>query len=158
MLLETVVGGLGGGLLRLAPEVIKLLDRKAERAHELALGSQQFELVKLQGHNQLQLAERTEETRQLVTALEALRDGIKTQGTQVGIKFVDAMSALVRPAVTYTVMGMWVAYKAALYVAAYTAGNEWFNAVLQSWGANDWAMLAGILNFWFLGRVFDKRT
>lgn len=157
MLLESLVGAAGGGLLRLAPEVLKLLDRRNERVHELALGEQQRKLVELQGHNQLALADRQADTSQLVSALEALREGIKAQAIQTGNVLVDAVSATVRPVVTYLVAGMWATVKVAGFCAVLDAGAAWYTAAQQVWGPNDVAMLTGILNFWFLGRVFDKR-
>ena len=36
-MIETLLGGLLGGAFRLAPEVLKWLDRKGERGHELAM-------------------------------------------------------------------------------------------------------------------------
>ena len=36
-MIESIFGGLLGGLFRLAPEVLKWLDRKDERAHELSM-------------------------------------------------------------------------------------------------------------------------
>ena len=35
-MIETLLGGLLGGAFRLAPEILKWLDRKGERGHELA--------------------------------------------------------------------------------------------------------------------------
>ena len=36
-MIETLLGGLLGGTFRLAPEILKWLDRKGERGHELAM-------------------------------------------------------------------------------------------------------------------------
>ena len=36
-MLETLMGGVFGGVLRLAPEVIKFFDAKNERGHELRM-------------------------------------------------------------------------------------------------------------------------
>ncbi len=36
-MIETLLGGLLGGAFRLAPEILKWLDRKGERGHELAM-------------------------------------------------------------------------------------------------------------------------
>ena len=36
-MIETLLGGLLGGAFRLAPELLKWLDRKGERGHELAM-------------------------------------------------------------------------------------------------------------------------
>lgn len=157
MLIETAMGGAVGGLLRLAPELLKFLDRKSERVHELALGAQQYKLMELQQHTQMQVAETQAETSQLVTALEALREGIKGQATSTGLKWVDAVSQTVRPFVTYLVAGMWAAVKVATAVNLFESGLSLAGAVEMAWSPADMTMLAAILNFWFLGRVFDKK-
>ena len=48
-MIETLLGGLMGGLFRLAPEVLKWLDRKGERGHELAMQDKALEFEKLRG-------------------------------------------------------------------------------------------------------------
>jgi len=37
-MIETLLGGLLGGAFRLTPEILKWIDRKGERIHELAAG------------------------------------------------------------------------------------------------------------------------
>jgi len=46
-MIETLLGGLLGGAFRLAPEVLKWLDRKGERGHELAMQDKVLEFEKL---------------------------------------------------------------------------------------------------------------
>ena len=49
-MIETLLGGLLGGAFRLAHEVLKWLDRKGERDHELAMQDKAIEFEKLRGH------------------------------------------------------------------------------------------------------------
>ena len=51
----TLISGLFGGVLRLAPEVLKFLDAKNDRAHELAMQDKQLAFQQLQGQQQLQV-------------------------------------------------------------------------------------------------------
>ena len=46
-MIETLLGGLLGGAFRLAPEILKWLDRKGERSHELAMQDKALEFEKL---------------------------------------------------------------------------------------------------------------
>ena len=46
-MIETLLGGLLGGAFRLAPEILKWLDRKGERGHELAMQDKALEFEKL---------------------------------------------------------------------------------------------------------------
>jgi len=45
-MLESLFGGLLGGLFRLAPEILKFLDRKSERKHEIALLKAEMDFCK----------------------------------------------------------------------------------------------------------------
>lgn len=58
--------------------------------------------------------------------------------------------------VTYWFMLLYCAAKTAAFVAAITAGAGWGTAILHAWTEADQALWAGVLNFWFLGRVFDR--
>jgi hypothetical protein len=53
-------------------------------------------------------------------------------------------------------MALYCAAKTAAFAAALSAGADWGTAVLHAWTEADQALWAGVLNFWFLGRVFDK--
>lgn len=152
--MEPLIGGAIGALARLAPEVLKFLDRKNERKHELAVGSQQMELIKVQGHMKLDSDRIQADSAQLVAGLDAIKTAYESQKT--GFKFADTVSALVRPGVTYLVVGFWALVKVAAY-AQLSDTLPWDVAVQTLWGENDWAMFAGIVNFWFLGRVFEKK-
>ncbi|GGH55394.1 hypothetical protein GCM10010975_12910 [Comamonas phosphati] len=46
-MIETLLGGLLGGAFRLAPELLKWLDRQGERGHELAMQDKALEFEKL---------------------------------------------------------------------------------------------------------------
>ena len=46
---ETLLGGVFGGVLRLAPELFKLFDKKNERAHELRMLEAEMEFAKIKG-------------------------------------------------------------------------------------------------------------
>ena len=48
-MIETLLGGLLGGAFRLAPEILKWLDRKGERSHELSMQDKALEFEKLRG-------------------------------------------------------------------------------------------------------------
>jgi len=48
-MIETLLGSLLGGVFRLAPEILKWLDRNGERSHELAMQDKALEFEKLRG-------------------------------------------------------------------------------------------------------------
>lgn len=153
---SSVLGGVLGGVARLVPEFLKAWDRKNERKHELALGEQQMKLIELQGHIKLDSDRLQADSNQLVAAIGAVQEGYRTMKT--GFKWADSIVATVRPAVTYLVVGFWAAVKVAAYTQLTTKGISWEVALPTIWGNDDWVMLAGVTNFWFLGRVFEKRA
>ena len=89
-------------------------------------------------------------------AIEALKEAVAAQAHQSGVRWADALSASVRPVITYWFMGLYCAAKTAAFAAAVTAGADWGEAILHAWTEADQALWAGVLNFWFLGRVFDR--
>ena len=68
----------------------------------------------------------------------------------------DLILAMLKRMITYWFMALYCAAKTAAFAAAVTAGAGWGTAVLHAWTEADQALWAGVLNFWFLGRVFDR--
>jgi hypothetical protein len=155
-MIETLLGGLLGGAFRLAPEILKWLDRQGERSHELAMQDKALEFEKLRGAQRMSEIGATAEAAWNTGALDALKDAIAAQGQNSGVKWVDGLSSSVRPVITYWFMTLYCAAKSASFASAVTAGAGWDVAILHAWTDADQALWAGVLNFWFLGRVFDR--
>ena len=155
-MIETLLGGLLGGVFRLAPEILKWLDRNGERSHELSMQDKALEFEKLRGAQRMGEIGASADAAWNTGAIEALRDAVRGQGEKAGVAWADALSSSVRPVITYWFMALYCAAKTAAFVAAVTAGAGWGEAILHTWSEADQALWAGVLNFWFLGRVFDR--
>ena len=155
-MIETLLGGLLGGAFRLAPEVLKWFDRQGERAHELAMQDKALEFEKLRGAQRMSEIGAAADGAWNTGAIETIRDAVRSQGEKTGVAGADALSSTVRPVITYWFMALYCAAKTAAFAAASSAGADWGTAVLYAWTEADQALWAGVLNFWFLGRVFDK--
>jgi hypothetical protein len=155
-MIETLLGGLLGGAFRLAPEFLKWLDRKGERGHELAMQDKALEFEKVRGAQRMAEIGSQADAAWNTGAIEALRDAVRTQGEKTGVWWADALSSSVRPIITYWLMTLYCAAKTVAFIAALNAGAGWGAAVLAAWSEADQALWAGVLNFWFLGRVFDR--
>lgn len=155
-MIETLLGGLLGGVFRIAPEILKWLDRKNERKHELDMQDKALEFEKLKGDQRLDEIGAKGQQDWNVETLKALKESIAAQAAQTGVKWIDGLSSSVRPVVTYWFMALYCAAKTAVFIAALQAGSAWHEAIRLSWTEADQALWAGILNFWFLGRVFDR--
>lgn len=153
---ETLLGGLFGGALRLAPELMKLWDRRDERKHELNMLDRELDFAKTRSEVQLRQAETELATTQLDTLGEAFRE--QSQTAQAAGKFVAAMSALVRPMVTYIFIILYALVKIAGYVLAVSQGGAWAAVLVGMWSVDDMAVLNMILSFWFVGRVYERHN
>lgn len=154
MIAESLLGSLLGGVLRFAPEMLKFFDRKGERAHELALLNAEMQFAQIKG----EIAMRQTEAVMTVAELDAVGQALKEQGqtARAAGKWVAALSALVRPVITYWLFGLYSAHKIASMLMAKEQGGSWQQILIQGWGEQDMAMLSMVLSFWFLGRVFER--
>lgn len=149
-----ILGSVLGGIFRLAPEVIKQFDRVNERVHE-------YKMFTLQTNVELQRgALRVEEkyvdysTEQLAAIQEAFRE--QAQTASKSYMWVSALSALVRPLVTYVLFGMYVLTKIVVISYALAHNADWSLVLQTNWNTEDFAMLNMILTFWFVGRTIEK--
>lgn len=155
-MIETLLGGLLGGSFRLAPEILKWLDRQGERGHELAMQDKALEFEKLRGAQRMSEIGASAEAAWNSGAIDALKNAITAQGRPSGVKWVDALSSSVRPVITYLLVAMYCAVKISTFVGSVQSGVGFGIALLAAWTEADQALLAGILNFWFLGRAIEK--
>ena len=157
MIEATLVGGLAGGLFRLAPEILKVFDRKGERKHELAMQNAALEFEKLRGAQRMNELTIGATTAYDTAALSALQEALQGQGERSGVRWADALTITVRPVVTYWFMALYFVQKLLLMTLAWQSDTAVAAIATTIWTAEDAALFAGLLNFWFLGRVFDKR-
>jgi len=155
-MIETILGGLLGGAFRLAPEILKWLDRSGERSHELSMQDKAIEFEKIRGAQRMSEIGASADAAWNAGAIDAFKEAIAAQGRPTGVQWMDGLSSSVRPVITYWLMALYCAAKAVAFVAALNAGAGWGAAVLAAWSEADQALWAGVLNFWFLGRVFDR--
>jgi hypothetical protein len=162
-MLTTLLSLFGGGLMRLLPEVFALFGKKQDNFHELAMLDKQIALQALQVQMQQvgatahqQEVETQSTAEQLIALLGAQKEAMVGQMQLVGNKLIDGLNFLVRPIVTYVFFGMYVGIKICMIVLAFQQ-PEALKAVIACWTEDDAAVLSGILAFWFVGRVFDKK-
>jgi len=149
-----ILGSLFGGLFRLAPELLKLMDKKDERKHELSMMDKQLEFEKLKGSIKLEEKYADFSTQELQVIQKAFEEQSSTASNSY--KWVAALSALVRPMVTYVLFGMYVAFKAAMMSYAFSSGVPWVTVMQQAWSPDDFAMLNATLTFWFISRSIER--
>ena len=155
-MLMTLLSLFGGGLMRALPEFVGLWNKKTDNAHELAMLDRQFQLEQTRAAARMDELVAQGDIDQTLALLDAQKSALAGQMQKVGIRWVDALNFLVRPLTTYYFLGMYGLVKLSMIIVALRAVDPWV-AIIQCWSADDAAILAGILSFWFVGRVFDKK-
>jgi ABC-type multidrug transport system fused ATPase/permease subunit len=152
--IETLLGGVFGGLLRLAPEALKFLDQKNERKHELAMLDAEMRFAQVKG----EIAMRQTEAQMTMAEVEAMGEAFKEQSVtaKAAGKVVAAISALVRPFVTYLFVIAYASVKIAAFLIALEQNGDWKAVATTMWSGDDMAVLNMILSFWFVGRVYER--
>lgn len=156
--MSALLGSIFGGITRLAPEAMKLWDAKNVRAHELAMFDKQLKAdeqriaaanaqIKLQTEGALGVAE-----------FVALAEAAKAQATPTGIGWVDAISSLMRPVLTFwwAIVLATCAMVAEFYTLVVLSKVSSPEAFLQIWGEDEKTIVAGIIGFWFVDRAIRK--
>jgi hypothetical protein len=153
-MMETLLGGVFGGILRLAPEALKFFDSKNERSHELRMLEAEMKFAQVKG----EIAMRQTEAQMTMAEVDAIGEAFKEQSAtaQAAGKVVAGISALVRPFVTYLFVIAYAAVKVAGFVIALEQGGDWKQVLTTMWGVDDMAVLNMILSFWFVGRVYER--
>jgi hypothetical protein len=155
-MIETLLGGVFGGALRLAPELFKLFDRASERKHELAMVQAEMDFAKIRG----EIAMRQTEAVMTMAEMDTMAEAFKEQGKTASAagKVVAAISALVRPIITYAFVGTYFLVKAAMYFLALEQGGAWKEVIVSIWTQDDVTIMFMIVSFWFVGRVYERTS
>lgn len=158
MIFETILGGALGGILRLAPEVLKWMDRNNERQHELAMFDKQLEADRLRSEQHLAEIQAQGQVTLDAGGLSALTEAIRGQGQMTGVPWIDGLNQSVRPFLTYWwVVVLSTAALAAQFILLLQGGTPPVEAIIQLWGPEEKTIVAGMINFWFLDRVIRKQ-
>lgn len=149
-----LLGSLFGGVFRLAPEVLKYFDKKNERKHESEMFGKQVDLEKTRGQIKLDEIHASHDMAIDSGVMSAFNASIQQQADG---GWVAALSASVRPVITYYLLLMYGVVKTSAIINGYDEGLGFAQAVAAIWGPDDIAMLAGVVNYWFLDRTLTKR-
>jgi hypothetical protein len=162
-MIETIGGGvlgtLLGGLFRMAPEILKWLDRKDERKHELAMFDRQVDLEKTRGDIKLQEIGAQRDAAIDTGVIGAFQAAMEQQTEMVKAAggWAATISALVRPLLTFWIWGLYsLAFLTLLYIT-WEGTKDPAKVAQLVLTADFMTILAGITNFWFLDRVLKRR-
>lgn len=154
-----VLGGLIGGIFRLAPEVLKWMDRKDERKHELAMFTSQCDLEKQRGAQRLSEIGAQRDADVDTGVMAAFKSAIDSQAAMATAAggWAAALSASVRPVVTYALVAVYLGLQLAMASAIMLNGGSVGDVFKFVMTPDFLALVSGILNFHFLNRTLEKR-
>jgi hypothetical protein len=154
-----LLGSIFGGLFRMAPEVLKWLDKKNEREHELNMFKFQCDLEAQRGAQKLSEIGAQREAAIDTGVMNAFQSAIEQQTEMVKAAggWVASLSASVRPVVTYWILGLWSFIHIWLSYNAWVSGMPPLDVFKVMMSADFAALVSGTLNYWFLDRTLSKR-
>lgn len=155
--LLSILGGGLGGLLRFVPTILELFKDKADKQHELALLAKQKEIAKVTAKAQAEAQAATQHFKMLTEEMRAYREALAGQSKPTGVRWADALSASVRPVVTYWWMMLFTIYKITTIWQAYAHWIDVQTFLAAVWTNQDAGILSMILGFWFVDRTMKKR-
>jgi hypothetical protein len=151
-----LLGSIFGGLFRLAPEVLKWLDRKDERGHELKMFEQQCQLEAQRGSQKLSEIGAQRDMAVDVATMDAFKAAIESQAdmTKAAGGWVAALSASVRPVVTYALIGTYLLLQIGMAVNAGSVAEASRLVITPDFVS----LVSGTFNYWLLNRTLEKRS
>lgn len=155
---ETLMGSFLGLTSRMLPEVLKWLDRKSERAHELAMFDKQLQADQRKAEHDTRLAQVQGQNTIGALEIQALIEATQAQGAHTGVRWIDALSALMRPIITFWwVIVLWTINWIAQFWLTLQSGIIPWVVMEKLWGPEEKAMVASIIAFWFVDRSLRKK-
>lgn len=138
-----------GALSGMVPGILQFFTMKASNAQQLALRELDMQAAKEGAALQIDLANSQSDIQQQ-QHLYAFA------GSPAGIKWVDAVTALVRPYVTLIMFHMWLAIEAALLVDGMRRGHDLAGLAALVWTPATEAIFGAIMGFWFGNRMLTR--
>ena len=136
-----LIGSLAGFFSSFVPEIFHFLKDKKDKEHELKLISLQIEVLKT-GHDskleEIQIQTQAEESKYLY----------QYASSSSKIKWVDALSASVRPMITYSFFLLYIYLKITSFMH--------IGSMAVIWTDEDQGIFCAVIGFWFGHRAFTR--
>lgn len=152
-----VIAMLGGGLMRLIPFLVDFFKGKTEAAHEYRMAELQLKIDQARASQQIDLAHAQATIAANAGEMSAWAEALRAESSRTGIKFVDWISATVRPILTYYwCIGLYGSAKVIQVIVAWQAKAplEQFVPILTT--EFDRSVIGSMLAFWFVDRALRR--
>lgn len=162
----TILSALLGFAGPFIPELIKFFRQKQDNQHELAVLEMQTKIAAAEHLYKMEEINATADIAEMQTLrqpqqsfgvqiLDAAKDWPKMIILPVFYLFalLDFVAGMVRPTVTYAMVGFYLVYKWALFQQASLIASDWSKAATMIWTEQDLGILYITLGFYFGSRV-----
>jgi hypothetical protein len=165
----TLVGALGGGLLRLFPEIMSAWSNRQSKENAVALAQIELERTRAELGNKLEVAKLGAENIEAEgrAALERAKAesmviAQQAQAQLTGVRWADALNLSVRPITTFLMLILYICFKLivirdAVIQAASPSAATVVSLSALVWNEDDAAIFAAILAFWFADSAIARR-
>ncbi len=149
-----------GFVASITPKFFDASQDKRDKAQEVTLLEKQIELGKLQADANLkQTLVQADAT--TMAATQASFQTEVTEAAKMGLGFIVALSASVRPVITYAFFGLYFLVKCAQFYLVVDPLSPWepaglAQALLAIWSEEDMALFSAVIAFWFGNRTLNK--
>lgn len=145
----TLLGSLLGFISSTFPDLLNIWKDRADRSHELAILDRQMEAQKLNHSNRLEEIH--------VQADISESKALYSHASQpIGVPWVEALRATVRPMITYAFFVLFATVKIAALFQLLNSGFTVADSLIIIWDGETQALFAAVMSFWFGQRALTK--
>lgn len=153
-----LLGMVAGGVFRLLSEVMKDFKTKRDADHEYRMTKLQLRIDQARATQALDLVHAQGAVAADSAELQAWADALRGQGALTGLKWVDALSATVRPVLTYWwCLVLYSTHKAVLVAVGLQERLELGQLAPLMLTDFDRGVVASIIGFWFTDRALRRK-
>lgn len=154
MILEGILSAVLGAGARLVPEALAFFGKREEHAHELKMLELSAKLEEVKQKAKQEESRLQADTDIALKDIEGLIKAVEVQGKLSGNPWIDALSASVRPVLTY----WWCVfiYSGVLWArfsVALKEEQDAAEAVLKAFGPFEQQIVGAMIGYWFMDRT-----
>ena len=137
-----LIGSLAGFLTSFIPELCNFVKDKRDKIHELELIKLQIEANKALSHTRLDEVQINQDAKEFRSVYHYT--------SKINIGWVDAISALVRPFITYSFFFLYLSIKLLII-------SDYYEHIsMPIWTDEDQGIFCAVIGFWFGHRALSK--
>lgn len=146
-----------GVVSRLVPHLFQLWHERKEQDHEYRMTQLQLEVDKARAEQAIDLVHANSAAAVASSELQAWGEAIASQGRPSGNRFIDGLSASVRPVMTYWhCLILYTAAKVAHGLLLWQDGHSLPQLIIELQTDFDRSLVGTMLGFWFADRSLIK--